>query len=234
MTTTKQAREAVRLTAPVAMAYVPLGLAFGVLVVKSGIAWYWAPLSAVLIFAGSIEFLTVSLIAGGVPFVQVAATAFVVNFRHIFYGLTFPLERIRDRLAKIYGVWALTDETYAITSAGEGAALNGFQITVLQLVSHFWWAGAAFTGALVGSIIPGYIVGFGFALTAMFVTLLVDSLRNNPSAFQIAAALSSVLVAVIADAFFPNWFLISGLAAYLVLMTGRYFMTSTNRRKELV
>ncbi|MFD0772615.1 AzlC family ABC transporter permease [Streptomonospora algeriensis] len=234
MTTIEQTRSAVRLTAPVAMAYVPLGLAFGVLVVKSGIAWYWAPLSALLIFAGSIEFLAVSLIAGGVPFVQVAATAFVVNFRHIFYGLTFPLERIRERVAKVYGVWALTDETYAITSAGEGAALSGSQITVLQLVSHFWWAGAALTGALVGSIIPDYIVGFGFALTAMFVTLLVDSLRNHPSVFQIAAALCSVVVAAIADAFYADWFLISGLMCYLLLVSVRYLMASADRRKELV
>lgn len=145
-----QALVAVRLTAPVALAYVPLGLAFGVLMVKSGIAWFWAPLSALLIFAGSIEYLAVGLIAGGVPFVQVLVTAFVVNFRHLFYGLSFPLERIPGRWRKAYAVWALTDETYAITAAGPGARLSGFQITVLQVTSHVWWAGAALVGALIG------------------------------------------------------------------------------------
>src|SRR4051794_29010245 len=84
-----QAAQSVRLTVPVAMAYVPLGIAFGVLMVTSGINWYWAPLSALLIFAGSIEFLGVNLIVSGTSLLQVALTALVVNFRHAFYGLTF-------------------------------------------------------------------------------------------------------------------------------------------------
>lgn len=228
-----EAVQAIRLTAPVAMAYVPLGLAFGVLMVKSGIAWYWAPLSALLIFAGSIEFLAVGLIAGGVPFLQVLVTSFVVNFRHLFYGLSFPLERISGRWAKAYGVWALTDETYAITAAGVGSRLNGFQITVLQVVSHVWWASAALVGALVGAIIPASIVGFGFALTAMFITLLVDSLRNHPSRFQLAAAAGSIVVAVAAEQLWTNWFLICGLLFYVAVMTMHYLVTPAAKRMTL-
>ncbi len=201
--------------------------------VKSGVAWFWAPLSALLIFAGSIEFLAVGLIAGGVPFVQVLVTAFVVNFRHIFYGLSFPLRRMPGRLRKAYGVWALTDETYAITSTGSGAKLNGFQITVLQVVSHVWWAGAALVGALMGKLIPPEIVGFGFALTAMFVTLLVDSLRNRPSTFQLAASAAAIVVAVSAEKLWPNWFLICGLMFYVFVMTVRYLLTRDDKRGEL-
>lgn len=228
-----QALVAIRLSAPVAMAYIPLGLAFGVLIVTSGISWFWAPLSALLIFAGSIEYLAVGLIVSGVPFVQVLVTAFVVNFRHVFYGLTFPLERIGGRWRKAYGVWALTDETYAITAAGPGAQLNGLQIMVLQVVSHTWWVGASLVGALVGKLIPPSIVGFGFALTAMFITLLVDSLRNHPSLFQLMAAAAAILVAVCAEALWPNWFLVCGLLFYVTVMTIRFLLTPSEKRAEL-
>ncbi len=214
---------AFRLSVPVAMAYVPLGLAFGVLVVTSGINWYWAPLSALLIFAGSIEFLAVSLITSGVSIAQVALTAFVVNFRHIFYGLTFPLHRLRGRARRSYGVFALTDETYGITSAGVGAAMTGRQVTALQLISHLWWTGGALLGALLGRVIPSDIKGFGFALTAMFVILAVDAVRANRDFGLVGLACAASLVALLVDRYvYDESFIVAGLLVYLVALTAMY------------
>ncbi len=213
----------VRLSMPVAMAYLPLGLAFGVLVVTSGISWYWAPLSALFIFAGSIEFLAVSLITSGVSIAQVALTAFVVNFRHIFYGLTFPLHRLRGRLQRGYGVFALTDETYGITSAGAGAGMTGRQVTTLQLVSHVWWTGGALLGALLGQVIPSDIKGFGFALTAMFLILAVDAVRANRDFGLVGLALAASLVALLFDRYvYDESFIVAGLLVYLIAVTAMY------------
>lgn len=205
------------------MAYVPLGIAFGVLAVTSGIAWYWAPLSALLIFAGSIEFLAVSFIVQGVSIPQVALTALLVNFRHVFYGLSFPLSRLRSTPQRLYGVFALTDETYGITSAGSGALLNGFQITVLQVVSHFWWAGGALLGAVIGQVIPAGTEGFGFALTAMFLTLAVDALRDSKDFGLVGYAVLAGCCAYVVDEFvFSDSFLVVGLLVYLILITVAY------------
>lgn len=220
----QEIREAVRLTIPVAMAYVPLGIAFGVLLVTSGINWYWAPLSTLLIFAGSIEFLAVGLMVSGVPLYQVGFTALIVNFRHIFYGLSFPIERLRTRSQKVYGVFALTDETYGITSAGAGSLLNGFQITVLQVVSHFWWFSGALLGSLVGQIIPEDVKGFGFALTAMFVTLAVDAVRSSRDFSLIVLALLCGTLAFFVDRYvYPESFLIVGLLSYLAAVSWLYW-----------
>lgn len=221
--TAGQVLQAVRLTIPVGMAYVPLGVAFGVLLVTSGIRWVWAPLSAMVIFAGSIEFLGVSLILSGVPVVQVALTALIVNFRHIFYGLSFPLGRLRGRAQKGYGIFALTDETYGITSAGAGSRLNGFQITVLQVVSHCWWVGGAALGALIGQVIPREVTGFEFALTAMFVTLAVDAVRASRNGRLVAAALAAAVMAYCVDHFLvEESFLFVGLMLYLAWVSIGY------------
>lgn len=221
----EQIYQSFRLSIPVAMAYVPLGIAFGVFLVTSGVPWYWAPLSALMIFAGSIEFLAVGLMVSGMALPQVALTALIVNFRHVFYGLSFPFSRLRTFAQRIYGVFALTDETYAITSAGEGTKLNGFQITALQLFSHAWWGGGALLGALMGLAIPSSIEGFGFALTSMFVILAVDAVRTRGTALLLGvAALSSAAAFASEKWLYRESFLIAGLLIYLGVLTALYIL----------
>ncbi|MDO6705838.1 MULTISPECIES: AzlC family ABC transporter permease [unclassified Photobacterium] len=212
-----------KLTIPVAMAYVPLGLALGVFMVSSGIQWFWAPLSALIIFAGSIEFLAVSFIISGLPLAAIAWTTLIVNFRHLFYGLSFPLSSFSSRWQKIYGIYALTDETYGITSAGAGQKLRDSEITLLQVISHLWWVGGALFGAFVGTIIPPEIKGFEFALTAMFVTLAVDAVRHHRENQLILYAVISSVAGILSERYIAEHsFLATGLICYLILISKDY------------
>ena len=88
-------REVLRLAAPIGLAFVPLGMALGLLIVHAGLAWWWAPVFAAVIYAGSLEFLMVGLAATAAPVAAVALTTFIVNSRHVFYALSFPLDRVR-------------------------------------------------------------------------------------------------------------------------------------------
>src|SRR5699024_6863848 len=105
-----------RTTAPAGLAVLPLGIALGVLVVQSGLAWWWGPVLAGVVFAGSLEFLLVGMLAAAAPFAQVAVTSLLVNFRHVFYALSFPLHRVHGRGWRAYSTFALTDEAYALTT----------------------------------------------------------------------------------------------------------------------
>ena len=78
---------------------VPLGVAFGVLVAQAGLAWWWTPVISGLVFAGSLEFLLLSLVIVAAPLATIALTTLLVNSRHVFYCLTFPLQRVRGRSA---------------------------------------------------------------------------------------------------------------------------------------
>lgn len=91
-----------------------LGASFGLVVVGSGLAWWWTPIFSGIVFAGSVEFLLVALAVVGTPLLPIALTTLLVNARHAFYGLSFPLERIPGRLGRAYAVFALTDEAYAL------------------------------------------------------------------------------------------------------------------------
>lgn len=227
--------KALRLTVPIALSYVPLGMALGVYLTSSGIAWYWAPISAMIIYAGSVEFLAVSFITTGVPIYVVAWTTFIVNFRHIFYGLTFPVGRMRSRLQVLYGIFALTDEVYAITSAGPGRTLSGRGVTQLQLFSHGWWTGGALLGAGIGSLIPPEIHGFDFALTATFVVLAVEAIRHSKDLTELRHAVIAVVAAFLSERIlFTDSFLIAGLLTYLALVTADYRRGEKRRVSDAV
>src|SRR5699024_6047518 len=100
---------ALRDTLVVGFGLFPLGLAFGLLLTQSGFAWWWAPLFSLLIYAGSLEFLAIGLLLALTPLAQLAVTTLMVNSRHVFYALSFPLHRVRGPWAKTYAMYALTD-----------------------------------------------------------------------------------------------------------------------------
>lgn len=98
-----EVKKALRDTYVVGLGYVPLGFAFGVFAVTQGFPMWLAVVSSIVIYAGSMEFTAVGLILSGVSLPQIAITTFFVNFRHLFYGLSFPLHRIRSVPGRLYG-----------------------------------------------------------------------------------------------------------------------------------
>ena len=110
----KEMAYALRRTVPVACGYIFLGMAFGVLLNEAGYGPVWALCSSLFIYAGSMQFIMVSLLAAGAPLYTVAVTTFLVNARHIFYGLGM-LEKFRGLGRRFpYMAFALTDATYSV------------------------------------------------------------------------------------------------------------------------
>lgn len=217
------AREAVRDTVPIAMGYVPLGATYGLVLVNAGLAWYWATLSSLVIFAGAMQFLSVALLASGAPLAEVATTALLVNLRHIFYGLSFPLRRIEGPLRRLYGVFALTDETYSVVTAHSGEELSGRRIHLIQVFSHGWWVLGSTLGAAASTALPGQIHGIEFALTALFVVLAMEQLYKGGNARSSGYGAVAAAVAWLGA---PGQFLSVALGVLLAAAVGQWWLTS--------
>ena len=172
-------KKALRDTYVVGLGYVPLGFAFGVFAVTQGFPMWLAVVSSIVIYAGSMEFTAVGLILSGVSLPQIAITTFFVNFRHLFYGLSFPLHRIRSVPGRLYGVHALTDEAYALLAPKPAGTLSGVQVLTTEALCQFYWVVGVGGGALVGNLLTFDTRFLGFALTALFVTLAVDAYKQN-------------------------------------------------------
>lgn len=222
----------------VGLGLIPLGLAFGLVMTQAGFAWWWTPIFSVVIYAGSMEFLAVQLVSAGVGPLSAAVTGFMVNFRHIFYGLTFPRHRISSPLGRAYSTYALTDETYAVISAhtptqptgADSAQPTGTRILTVQIVCQLLWVIPGIVGALLGVVIPPEVQGMDFALTALFVVLAYEAFTSNRDfSLPLTAAVIAALVALVA----PNWLLMVALTVYFLVLLLRYARPDLDRAVEL-
>lgn len=235
MTTNSQIRSeirgGIRDTWLVGLGLIPLGFAFGLVMVQAGFAWWWTPIFSIIIYAGSMEFLAVQLVTTGVGPLSAAITGFMVNFRHIFYGLTFPRHLISSPLGRAYSTYALTDESYAITSSRARTAPNsGARVLTIQILCQLMWVLPGLAGALLGTAIPSSVLGVDYALTALFIVLAYEAFRANPDfSLPLTATVIAALLAVLA----PSWLLMAGLSTYFLVLILRYARPGVDRALEL-
>ena len=184
--------QAFKVSIPVMFGYVPIGIAYGFLLVKTGLPWYWAPLMCIFIFAGAAQFLALSLFAQQKSAAEMALAVFLMNSRHMVYGFSL-IERFSVfKWAKPYLIYGLTDETYALLTTvepPEGCSHEKFDF-LITLFNQVYWTFGSTVGALLGSVIMWDAPGLDFALTALFVVLLVEQIRaiKRPGPFIAAAA----------------------------------------------
>ncbi|WP_249368450.1 MULTISPECIES: AzlC family ABC transporter permease [unclassified Actinomyces] len=182
---TQTLRDAARDAVPVVIGYLTLGLAAGTLLAAAGLAWWWAPLWSLVIYSGTMQMLLVPLAAAGEPLAVVAASTVFVSGRHVFYGLGFPLGRIRGgALRRLYAVHAITDEVYALLASKDRTRMSGAYLLGVEVLSHLSWVLGTTAGALAGTWLA-VVVGpdvqlLGFVLTALFVVLAIESWRTHP------------------------------------------------------
>ena len=215
-------RAGIRDGGTVALGMIPIGLAFGVVMVTSGFAWWWTPIFSTVIYAGSAEFLALSLVLSGSGVASAAFSALAVNFRHIFYGLTFPRDVLRSRIGRAYSTYALTDESYAIAASLPDEP-SGPRVLAIQVWLQTMWVGSGILGALITEYGLGgwvrYLDGVSFALTALFVVLAIEAFHVKPSwGVVTVAGLIGVVAAVVAG----SRMLLVALPIYflLVLLAG--------------
>ncbi|MFI5534374.1 AzlC family ABC transporter permease [Kitasatospora sp. NPDC051853] len=219
-------RDALRDTLGVGIGIFPLGLAFGVLLTQSGYAWWWAPLFSVLIYAGSVEFLAIGLLIAVTPLASLAMTTFLVNFRHVFYGLSFPLHRVRGRLGKAYSVYSLTDEAYALTATKPAETLSSGYVLGIQALCQAYWVTGGLLGALLGSALPAGLEGLEFTLTALIAVLAVEGYRATRDVPGPVLGLLSALTALLVA---PDQLLAVALGLYVAALAVRHTLRSRRR-----
>ena len=181
----KEVRFAFRQVVPIMFAYIFVGLASGLLLQKAGYAPVWAFLSALFIYAGSMQIVMVTLMVSGVPLIMIAATTLFINARHVFYGLSFIEEfraigRRRGSFWKYpYMALTLTDETYSVLCAlrvPSGLDRGKVEFAIL-FMCHMLWVASCTAGAAIGSALPVDMVGIEFSATALFVAVVVNQWR---------------------------------------------------------
>ena len=226
----KQAMRRVFLdTVPVLTGYLFLGMGFGILLAEqTGKGVLWALFMAVCMLAGSGQYLAVSLIAGGAGVLSSAIATFLVNARHIFYGISLVDTYKGAGKKKFYMIFGLTDETYSLVTQNqppEGMSRHAYCFFV-TLFDHIYWVIGCVLGNLAGAYIPISFEGVEFVLTALFVTMFVEQWLSNKN--HLPAIIGVVSTVVCLAIFGKDIFLIPSMALIAILLV---VSRKTGRRK---
>ena len=214
-------RAALPHTLPIAAGFLFLGLSYGVLMGAKGFPFYYPLAMSAVIFAGSMEFVTVDLLLSAFNPLAAFLMAVAVNARHVFYGITM-LGRFQGvGRKKWYLVYGMCDETFAINSsvdAPEGVDRGWFMFFV-TLLNHLYWVGGATLGGILGGLVTFDASGLEFVLTALFLTIVVDQWRDADE--HVPAVLGAVAGVVCLAVFGPDSFVIPAL---LLMLAAFYAM----------
>ncbi|HVN71077.1 MAG TPA: AzlC family ABC transporter permease [Desulfomonilia bacterium] len=166
---------------PIWIGYVAVGVPFGVLAGKAGISPFQIALMSVIVFAGSSQFIAISMMASGAAMIPIIITTFFVNLRHLLMSTTLALylRGISKGLLSLFA-YGITDESFAVNLT---KFLHGeWDIKRSLVVNHtanVIWVASTIAGGYLGEIIPQGAFGIDYALTAMFIALLVYQLKNR-------------------------------------------------------
>ena len=221
-------KKALLATIPVMAGYVVLGIGFGMLLQTKGYGVLWAFAMSVFIFAGSMQYVTIDLLTGGVSLLATALTTLAVNARHLFYGISM-VDKYKVQKKKYFLFWTLTDETYSLVCSDEPEKSGNPSKYYLyvSLFDYSYWVLGSVLGSLLGEVIPFSMEGIDFSLTALFLTVFVEqwlSTKNHLAAVMGVGASVLCLLLLGSDKFLiPAMILI---AVMLILLRKKEGITN--------
>ncbi len=166
---------------PILIGFFPVGTVYGLMMSAAGYNFLWSAAASLFVYAGSLQMLMISFFQSDMSILTIAVTALLLNSRHMFYGLSF-IEKFRS-----YGGWkwfliyGMPDESYSLLCSyvpREGVEEKWVHIFSTGLIWLYWIAFSVL-GGLVGQLITFDTTGIDFALTALFIVILLDQIKST-------------------------------------------------------
>ena len=213
---------------PIVCSYLFVSMAYGMMMQEAGFAWFWSLLISFTVYTGAFQFVLVTLLSSGASILTIAVTAFFMNSRQIFYGLSFVDEFKKMGNKCLYMIHTMTDETYAVNCSMMQKAEADIGDELLQndstrsdsmfyvaVFSRWSWMIGAVLGGILGQLIPFQMEGIDFCMTALFIVIFIDqweaSKNHLPAAFGIVAGIFCLFVFGQDNFMLPALILASGL-----------------------
>lgn len=210
---------ALKKSLPVLFGYLFLGSAFGIMIGQLGYNWIWSAIMALLVFAGSGQFLLADMIGQHASIADLAMMTFFLNSRHIFYGLTY-IEKFRS-----YGwrypflIFSLTDETYGVntsfTTVPDDVSEKNARF-LIGIFDHIYWILGCILGTVAGELIKIDFSGIEFSMTALFVVIFIDQIKASKS--KLPAFIGVICAILCLIIFGPSNFILPSLIVTVALL----------------
>lgn len=213
---------AIKKSLPVLFGYLFLGSAFGIMLYDAGYNFIWAIFISLLVYAGSGQFLLVSLLSqkAGIP--TVAMMTLFINSRHIFYGLSYIEKFKAGKWRYPFMIFTLTDETYSVNSSFSTVPDNVDEPKARYLIGlfdHIYWIIGSVIGSLAGQLIPIDFTGIDFSMTALFVVIFVDLMIDKKGRMKLVGPIGIGCAVICLIIFGADKFLLPTFAITIAIMS---------------
>ena len=185
----------------------------------SGFSFWYSFAMAILIFGGSLEFITVTMLLSPFAPLQALLITLMVQARHLFYGISM-LEKFKGLgWKKFYLIYAMCDETFSVNYTAEipDGVDKGWFYFWISLLNQFYWVFGATMGGIFGSLITFNTKGLDFVLTAMFTVIFVDRLLKEKKHYSALIGFASTLACLLI--FGKNAFMVPAMVCILLLLS---------------
>lgn len=206
-------------TIPILAGFLFLGMTYGIYMGSLGFSFVYPMCMAMVIFAGSMEFVTANLLVGAFNPLQAFLMTLMINARHLFYGLAMLDKYKIPGLKRIYLIFGMADETFSVNCTvqpPQGVDKGWFMFFVTLLNQSYWVMGATI-GGLFGMVLRFNTEGLDFVMTAMFVVIFLENWlkeKNHTSAL-VGLGLSVACLAL----FGPDRFIIPAMVCIMLALT---------------
>lgn len=209
-------KRAFRDSLPIMAGYLALGVGFGVLLQSKGYSPLWALLMSCTMFAGSGQYAGVDFLASGASILTTALMTLIINARHFFYGFSL-LDKYRGTGAfKPYLIFGLTDETYSVVCSAQldDTVDHKKYYLFLTALDHLYWIVGCVLGAALGAVLPFSGKGIDFAMTALFIVIMVEQWMSTKN--HVSAILGAAITLICLLVFGAEYFIIPSMALIAV------------------
>lgn len=216
--TKREVKAALHTSLPIMVTFIVLGIGYGILMQKHGFGPVWSLLSGIIIFSGTVQFVSVTMLSGG-SVVMAAITALMVAARHIFFSISMIGRYSSEGKRKWYLFYALCDETYAMLSRDdtpEGVNISGYRLLVTLFDQSAWVLGS-FLGGWIGTLLSFDSTGIDFAMTALFTTVFIQQWIDSKCHIPAVLGITTTLICRIV--FGRDLFLIPAMVIIIAVLT---------------
>ena len=203
---------------PVCFGYIPIGLAFGVIAGKAGLGPVETGAMSMIVYAGSAQFIAISMLSAGAAVLPIIITTFVVNLRHLLMSSSMSMYLKRNKKTSLsFFSWGITDETFAVNlERFINASWDIKKGLIVNFAAYFTWIASTIAGNLCGQFVPDGAFGIDYVLTAMFLGLLVFQLRGR--IYVITGVLSGALAVIFSLVLPGNIYIVAGSVTAVTLI----------------
>lgn len=212
-------RAALPHTIPILSGFIVLGSAYGILMNSQGVPIIWTAFSSIFVYAGSMQFVAVTLLAAGFDLIGAFLMTLMVNARHLFYGISFLQKYGNMGALKPYMIFSLTDETFSLICSvkpPDKVSTKWFYFYI-SLLNHMYWVIGSVLGGILGGLLRFETRGLDFVLTALFVVIFMDQWKSTKNHIPAIIGVSSGIICRFI--FGSSTFIIPSMALILISVT---------------